>query len=177
MLERRSALAGVTPISGPRVSLGEVRGFTLTQLAALDDAALASIEARLGALPSHPQCAERDGRRIFHTAPRQFWVVGPEADDAGLGASAGVIVTPLSHSRTRIFIEGPAARDVLAKLIEIDLHDSVFAPGMFAMTGLHHTPVLLHRVSAERFEIYAMRTFALNAWECLVDAALEFRAA
>ena len=29
-------------------------------------------------------------------------------------------------------------------------------------------------VTAARFEIYAMRTFAANAWEWLADAALEF---
>lgn len=173
MLERRSALAGIEEIAGNRVRLGEVRGFALTQVAALDDSALSPIRVVLGDLPQHPFCGETDGRRIFHTAPRQFWIVGPEADDIGRRLDAA-IVTRLSHSRTRIFIEGPAAPDVLAKVIEIDLHEAVFKPGMFAMTGLHHTPILLHRVTAARFEIYAMRTFAANAWDLLADAALEF---
>ena len=44
-----------------------------------------------------------------------------------------------------------------------------------AMTGLHHTPVLLHCVSENRFELYAMRTFAFDVWEWLEDAALEFK--
>ena len=174
MLERRSALAGIREIASDRVRLGEVRGFALTQLAALDDAALSAIGAELGALPQHPVCGETDGRRIFHTAPRQFWIVGPDADDIGRRLEGAAIVTPLSHSRTRMFVEGPDAPDVLAKVIEIDLHEAVFKPGMFAMTGLHHTPILLHRVTASRFEIYAMRTFAANAWDCLADAALEF---
>jgi sarcosine oxidase subunit gamma len=84
------------------------------------------------------------------------------------------ILTPLSHSRTRIFIEGVAARDVLSKGIPLDFHTSVFKPGMFAMTGIHHTPVLLHCTSENRFEIYALRTFALSVYEWLTDAALEF---
>lgn len=174
MLERRSALAGAKPVSSARFSLGEVRGFALTQVAALDDAGLPAIAAVLGPLPRHPVCGDSGERRIFHTAPRQYWVVGSEGDDTGARLAGSAIVTPLSHSRTRIFVEGPAAQDVLTKVLEIDLHESVLKPGMFAMTGLHHTPVLLHRVSAARFEIYAMRTFALNAWECLADAALEF---
>jgi methylglutamate dehydrogenase subunit D len=174
MLERRSALAGAKPVSSSRVAMGEVRGFSLTQVAALDDAGLPAIAALLGELPQHPHCGEASGRRIFHTAPRQYWVVGPEADDIGGRLAGGAIVTPLSSSRTRLFIEGPAAQEMLTKVIEIDLHETVLKPGMFAMTGLHHTPVLLHRVSTTRFEIYAMRTFALNAWECLADAALEF---
>lgn len=174
MLERRSALAGVKPLSSSRFAMGEVRGFALTQVAALEDAGLPAIAAILGELPNHPHCGEAEGRRIFHTAPRQYWVVGPEGEDIGRRLAGGAIVTPLSHSRTRIFLEGPVAQEVLTKVIEIDLHETVLKPGMFAMTGLHHTPVLIHRVSAARFEIYAMRTFALNAWECLADAALEF---
>lgn len=174
MLERRSALADVTPVSGSRVSMDEVRGFSLIQVAAVDDAGLPPIAAVLGELPHHPHCNEAGGRRVFHTAPRQYWIVGPEGDDTGRRLAGAAIVTPLSHSRTRIFIEGPAAQEVLIKVLEIDLHETALQPGMFAMTGLHHTPILLHRVSATRFEIYPMRTFALNAWECLADAALEF---
>ncbi len=84
------------------------------------------------------------------------------------------ILTPLSHSRTRIFIEGVPARDVLSKGIPLDFHPTVFKPGMFAMTGIHHTPVLVHCVSDHRFEIYALRTFALSVYDWLTDAALEF---
>ena len=174
MLERRSALAGIEAIASSRVRVGEVRGFALTQVAALDDSALTAIGAVLGGLPQHPSCGEKDGRRIFHTAPRQFWIVGPQADDIGRRFDGIAIVTGLSHSRTRIFVEGPAAPELLAKVIEIDLHEAAFKPGMFAMTGLHHTPILLHRVTASRFEIYAMRTFASSAWHWLADAALEF---
>jgi len=83
-------------------------------------------------------------------------------------------VTPLSHSRTRIFIEGGCAADILKKGVPIDFHPKVFKPGQAALTGLHHTPILLHRVREDRFEIYAMRTFALSLWDWLTDAALEF---
>lgn len=174
MLERRSALTGIEEIASNSVHFGEVRGFTLTQVAALDGPALSAIGVVLGDLPQHPFCGETDGRRIFHTAPHQFWIVGPEADDIGRRLEGMAIVTGLSHSRTRIFVEGPAAPELLAKVIEIDVHEAAFKPGMFAMTGLHHTPILLHRVTASRFEIYAMRTFAANAWDWLADAALEF---
>ncbi len=63
---------------------------------------------------------------------------------------------------------------MLRKGIPIDLHESVFTPGKFAMTGLHHTPVLLHCTAEQRFELYAMRTFALDVWEWLEDAAKEY---
>jgi sarcosine oxidase subunit gamma len=178
MLDRRSALATFKPVSSAAISLGEVRGFSLTQVACFTSDVEPAIAAITGPLPQRADTAvTSNGRVIFRTAPLQFWLVGPEQDDLPQRLNGTCIVTPLSHSRTRIFIEGPAARAVLAKGIAVDLHETVFAPGMFAMTGLHHTPVLLHCVAPQRFELYAMRTFAANVWEWLEDAALEFSAA
>jgi sarcosine oxidase subunit gamma len=178
MLDRRSALATFKPVSSAAISLGEVRGFTLTQAAGFTSDVEAAIAAVTGPLPPRADTAvTSDSRVIFRTAPLQFWLVGPEQDDLAQRLAGACIVTPLSHSRTRIYIEGPAARAVLAKGIAIDLHETVFSPGMFAMTSLHHTPVLLHCVAPQRLELYAMRTFAANVWEWLEDAALEFSAA
>jgi sarcosine oxidase subunit gamma len=179
MLDRRSALATAHPFAWAALTLGEVRNFTLTQVAGFGSFET-DVAAITGTLPqANDQAAESNGRTIFRTGQQTFWFVGPDRDDlaarfAGSG-NRGVIVTPLSSSRTRISIEGRAARDVLRKGIPIDLHESVFTPGKFAMTGVHHTPVLLHCVSENRFELYAMRTFALNVWEWLEDAALEFK--
>ncbi len=176
MLERRSALASAHLFSWAALTLGEVRGFTLTQVAVFDKAAETALATVTGALPQeNTRAIESNGRTIFRTAPLAFWCVGPENDGLAARLQSKAVVTPLSHSRTRISIEGGAARQVLAKGLPIDLHTSVFAPGTFAMTGLHHTPVLLHCVSENRFELYAMRTFALDVWEWLEDAALEFK--
>ena len=177
MLARRSALASFKPIRSAAVSLGEVRDFTLTQVAVFSRDAEAAIAAVTGALPASASLArESNGRIIFRNAPLQFWLVGPEGDDIAKRLPDSCIVTPLSHSRTRIFVEGTAAREIMRKGMPLDFHESVFTPGMFAMTGLHHTPVLVHCTAPNRFELYAMRTFAVNIWEWLQDAALEFTA-
>jgi sarcosine oxidase subunit gamma len=176
MLERRSALASAKPFASDKLKLGEVRGFTLTQAAGFTKNFEADLAAIAGALPeNNDRAVESNGRTIFRTGPLQFWLVGPEGDDLSETLAGKCVVTPLSHSRTRISIEGPAARDLLAKGIPLDLDESVFTPGKFAMTGLHHTPVLLHCVAPQRFELYAMRTFALDAWQWLEDAGLEYR--
>jgi len=176
MIKRRSALASAHPFAWAALTLGEVRGFTLTQVAVFDKAAEAAVAAVTGALPQENTRAIGSNRRtIFRTGPLAFWCVGPEGDDLATQLGGKAIVTPLSHSRTRISIEGSAARKVLAKGLPLDLHPSVFTPDMFSMTGLHHTPVLLHCLAENRFELYAMRTFALDAWEWLEDAALEFK--
>lgn len=175
MLERRSALATAHPFTWAALTLGEVRDFTLTQVAGFGNLE-GDLAAIAGALPeTNDQAVENNGRTIFRTGPQSFWFVGPEKDDLPARLAGMAAVTPLSSSRTRISIEGRAARDVLRKGIPIDLQESVFTPGKFAMTGLHHTPVLLHCTFENRFELYAMRTFAMNVWEWLEDAALEFK--
>jgi sarcosine oxidase subunit gamma len=175
MLERRSALASAHPFAWAALTLGEVRGFTLTQVTGFGNFET-EVAALAGPLPATADRAvESNGRTIFRIAPHGFWFVGPENDNLAATLAGKAVVTPLSSSRSRISIEGRAARDLLSKGIPLDLHESVFVPGKFAMTGLHHTPVLLHCTAAQRFELYAMRTFALNVWEWLEDAALEFK--
>ena len=176
MLERRSALATAKPYKGGALQIGEVRGFTLTQAAGLSKDFEKAITPFTGKLPHASTSSEMNGRTIMRTGPQQFWFIGPEADDLASKLQNLCAVTPLSHSRTRFYVEGEPARDVLAKGIPLDFHRSAFTPGLFAMTGLHHTPVLVHCVSDNRFEIYALRTFAMSVWEWLTDAALEFAA-
>lgn len=191
MLERRSAIAsglaagGRAPLGITGCHLGEVAGFGLLQVAGFRKT-MGEVERVVGTacgciVPRRLSDTVRAGDlTVLRTGPEQLWIVGPaerlgveEAIRTGIGPTVGA-VTPLSHSRTRIFIEGEMSRDVLAKGIPLDLHADVFAVGEAALTGLDHTPVLLHRVAADRYEIYAMRTFALTVWEWLADAALQY---
>jgi heterotetrameric sarcosine oxidase gamma subunit len=187
MLERRSALASAIARGGQagasgekRCRLGEVTCWFLAQVASFPSTTAAleeKLEGIIGELPFG--CHSIPGETtIFRTGPHQFWIVGKDATlterlSEAFAPEIGA-VTPLSDSRVRIFIEGDCAADVLSKGIPIDFHPSVFKVGRMALTGLHHTPILIHRVGERRFEIYAMRTFALTVWEWFADAALEF---
>ncbi len=175
MLERVSALASVKPYKSEVLTIAEARGFTLTQVAALDAGFESKLAAAVGELPAKVGVASaHDGRILMRTGPAQFWVIAPDTDDIAERLRDLCAVTPLGNSRVRIRLDGAPARDVLAKLIPLDFHATVFTPGTFAMTGIHHTPVTVHRVDENRFDIYALRTFALNVWEVIADAALEF---
>jgi sarcosine oxidase subunit gamma len=193
MFEPKSALVSALVKGGRdgadgkrRCRLGELRGFVLLQVAGFP-ATIAEVErvlpAAVGAtLPKTlSETVAIGAGRVFRTGPEQFWIVGPA--DSGDGAelqlrqailAAVGAVTSLSHSRTRIVIEGVCARDVLRKGIPLDFDRDVFRIDQAALTGLHHTPVLVHRAGADRYELYAMRSFALSVWEWLTDAALEF---
>lgn len=191
MAERRSALASVLARGGRdgadgrrRLRLGEIRGWSLVQVAAFP-ARRADVERALlplvgGRLPVRvDEVIDAAGLRLMRIGPEQLWIIGH--DGSGLerqlrqavAADAGA-VTPLSHSRTRLSIEGDAAASVLMKGVALDFHPDAFRIDQAALTGLHHTPVLIHRAGASRFEIYAMRSFAASVWEWLTDAALEF---
>ena len=177
MLERRSALAEARPYKSEALQMGEAGGFTLIQVSGLDAEFEKKLTGLIGVLPPKVGTAvEHDDRTLMRSGPAQFWIIGPEADDLAARLAGNCAVISLSHSRTRIFLEGAPARDVLSKSIPLDFHPSVFTPGKFAMTGLHHTPVTVHCVSEHRFELYAMRTFAMSVWDWLCDAALEFQA-
>ncbi|MGQ0486091.1 MAG: sarcosine oxidase subunit gamma [Hyphomicrobiales bacterium] len=175
MLERRSALAEVKPYRSGVLRMAELNGFSLVQAAVFTKAAEKEIASITGKLPARVGIAlEANGRILMRTGPAQFWFIGAADDNLAAKLVSACAVTPLSHSRTRIFLEGAPARDVLAKSIALDFHEGAFKPGMFAMTELHHTPVLVHCVRRDRFELYALRSFAVSIWDWLTDAALEF---
>jgi heterotetrameric sarcosine oxidase gamma subunit len=175
MLERMSALASAKPYVSARLMIAERGGFTLTQLAGLDADCEHKLSAVLGPLPQTVGIAQHSGdHTILRIGPSQFWLVGPERDEAQSRLQGACAVTPLSSSRVRMSLQGAPAREVLAKLMPIDFHHAVFTVGRFALTGLHHTPVTVICTGDNSFDIYAMRTFALNVWEVVTDAALAF---
>ncbi|HEY5102432.1 MAG TPA: sarcosine oxidase subunit gamma family protein [Steroidobacteraceae bacterium] len=191
MFERQSALTGALQLGGHdgasglrQLRLGEARDWELVQIAAFAqslDALEEAVRPLLSAdLPARVGEAVVAGERcLMKTGPMQFWIISRGNEDLARPLRAAITtdtgaVTPLSHSRTCIFIEGSRARELLAQGMALDLHLESFRTNSFALTNLHHTPVLLHRSGESRYELYAMRTFALSIWEWLIDAALPY---
>lgn len=180
-LEARLTAHGRAGAAGGRpLRIREVRGWHLIQLSAFggrDSALRAALEPVLGGPP--PRAAAQVAHahaRIYGTAQGQYWIIATDA--AWLAGLAGAVppglgcVTPLSHSRLRLGVQGPPVRQLLAKGIAIDLHPDAFPVGAFAQTGLHHTGIFLERSGDDRFELYVQRTFAAWIWDWLIDAAL-----
>lgn len=192
MLERRSAIARQLvaalaaggrdgPDSQRRLRIGELTGWTLWQTTAYpgSEAAMTmALEATFGELPTRVgRAAERSGRRYMLVGPGQYLVLGLEDD--GLGTALYGAVEPevgalvdLSQARTRLYLEGLPAPEVLCRGAALDFHDEAFPVGNFAQTGIHHTPVLVHRSGELVWELHALRTFAQDLWEWLADACL-----
>jgi sarcosine oxidase subunit gamma len=59
-----------------------------------------------------------------------------------------------------VVLEGPIVRDVLARLVPLDLRNRAFPEGATARTQLNHMAVTLSRVGAEAYDVMAMRSMA-----------------
>ena len=171
-LTATSALMAVAPFKGNDLAITERNEFSLIQISGFGKPFEKSLALAVGKLPAKiGQAAVNGARTVLRLAPQQFWVVGPVADAFDRDLPEECQVTSLSSSRFRIHIEGQRTRQLLAHCAQVDFHASAFKPGNFAMTGIHHTPVLIHCSADNSFDIYVLRTFALNLWEVLVDAA------
>lgn len=96
-------------------------------------------------------------------AERLAGQIGPD-----LGA-----VTDLSHARIAIRVSGPKAAWVLAKGLPLDLNPGAFPPLKVAQSAIHEVGVIARRLSAESFDLYVYRGFALSFWDWLTEAAAE----
>lgn len=169
MLKEISPLASVSAFAADGIAIVEEGGFTLTQVAGFEKAFEKDLAAAIGKLPAKVGATHvNDICTVMRVAPQQFWCIGAAALPE---LPASCLVTPLSSARCRIKLDGEKARTVLSRAAAVDFGAKAFKPGQFAMTGIHHTPVLIHSTAADTFHVYALRTFALGVWEWLVDAA------
>ncbi len=74
--------------------------------------------------------------------------------------AAHAALTDQSDAWAMVRLEGAAAEDVLARLVPVDLRQSVFKRGHTARTMLQHMAVSITRISGEAFLILAFRSMA-----------------
>ncbi|MGF1503230.1 MAG: sarcosine oxidase subunit gamma [Paracoccaceae bacterium] len=186
MAERVSALAGhLEPRvegaggeAGPAVVLSERRLGSLWQIAAWPDriaqaGAAAARAAGTATAPAPLESVEGPSGTLIRTEPLK-WLLASEAalPAPGLAPDEGTLLD-LSHARTVLRIEGPATRELLARLVPIDLRAGAFPEGRAAATGLHHIGVLLHH-RAGGIDLYAPRSFGLSVFEHVATVARQF---
>ena len=165
----------------PGVRLRELVGWDLVQVAAWHDrvAALSErVATALGVAPPEApnRCRAAEAVEVMSVAPQRYWCIAP-ADDPRLAGLAAAVdtdtgaVTELGHSQTRVRVEGPAARRLLAQEVALDLDARAFPEGTLARTAFHHVPVLVLCVDADAgvFDLLIARSFAASTWEYLLD--------
>ncbi len=167
------------------LSMAELTGFELVQVMSrrgqwgATDAACASTYGK--AAPARPQAVETGDALLIWSGPDQFLVLSPRGnalETAQAGFAGAASISEQSDARSLLRITGPRARDMLAKVCSLDLHDEVFPVGTTAVTYIDHTSVNLWRsADAEAqavFHLLIFGTFAESLWHTLLDSGAEY---
>lgn len=146
------------------------------------DAATAAIKARFGVDPPATPARTSNGSTAFIWSGPGHWLASsdvetPAAFEASLREAVGSAASVIDQSagRSIVRLSGPDARAVLAKMLPLDLHASVFPVGGAASSLAGHIGVQLWLLDATpAFEIAVMRSYAPTLWRLLVDSSAEF---
>ena len=190
--QRRSALAhfGLNALTGQNrpdagVTVGEIAHRAIINIRgdAGDLAFTSAVRNATGLdLPVANTVSMNDDPRILWLGPNEWWVVASDARREELierlrGAFAGqhTALIDVSESRTVITVTGPAARDVLARGISLDLHPRAFGPGQCAQTGMAKANIVLHQTdNAPSYDIYILKSFSDYLWRWIGFVAEDF---
>lgn len=170
--------------TGPGVTFTRRLGLSAIQLDARSgraEAVARAVSEALGVtLPGPGRAAPGAEIRTLWLGPDRWLLLAAESVDLetrlreAAGPAGGVVVDQ-GHGRAIVRIEGPHARDVLAKGTGIDLHPRAFAEDAVAQTGLFHLSVSIDRRRGTAcFDVHAMRGFAQSLHESLCEAAAEY---
>lgn len=162
-----------TTVSWARV---EGRGMIGLRLDLGDAALTGTVREAAGLTVPAPRRIEVEGdRRLAWMSPDELLLFLPvaevpatlEALTAGFGDRFALAVD-LSDARALFRLEGPGAREVLAKAAPVDLHPDAFGPGDFRRTRLGQVAAAFGQVGEgpEAFELVCFRSLAahMTAW-------------
>jgi len=129
-------------------------------------------------VPGPGQAAMNGASGIAWMSPDELLVLCPYADVAAVlkkmhtaleGSHA--LAVNVSDARAVFDLSGPRAREVLAKLVPVDLAPNQFTPGMFRRTRMAQIPAAFWLQGDETFRIVTFRSTAQYAFDLLKTAA------
>lgn len=179
-------------MSGPTISPGVLATsrdtLAIVRIAARKGRAAAlahTVRERFGIdLPNGPRRVQ--GQELaFIGIATQTWLATADADLDGFAASVRTAVNDAgtvsdqTGSYIVLRLAGQRVRDVLAKLVALDLHPQVFAPGCAASTIASHIPLMLWRLDddpggSSAFELAVPRSYGKDFLHMVSESAAEF---
>jgi sarcosine oxidase subunit gamma len=196
MSETIATTTGLDPLATPGrvgrsagaagVTLSLVRGRACAVVIARKgqaDALAAAVRAAFGlALPKTPTLVREGGVAFVGMGPGQWLTFRDGSDDgaafesdlrAALADTASV--SDQTDARVGVRAGGPRVREMLAKLLPIDLHPLVFPQGSAASSVMGHISVTVVLAdSVPTFEILVSRSYADSLKRGIVAAGAEF---
>lgn len=129
-------------------------------------------------MPDQRACRIVGPRGIAWMSPDELLVMVPDDEVASTVttmtetlAGQHSLVVDVSDARALFRIEGPGAREALAKLSPVDLSPAAFGPGQIRRTRLGHVPVAFWMVGDDAFELVCFRSVAQYVFDLLKAAA------
>lgn len=179
MSETASALADKATSGATTVREAGLVGM-ITIRADLDNADVATaIKSATGiAQPKQRQIAIKSERALGWMSPDELLLVCPyeDADDqvAKLESKLGDqhhLAVNVSDARAAFEIEGPYAREALAKVCPVDLAPDVFEPGELRRTRLAQVPAAFWMTGSQSFRLVCFRSVATYVFDVLALGA------
>jgi heterotetrameric sarcosine oxidase gamma subunit len=172
---------GVTG-GAPGVVLREEAGWRMASLAARQGqgTAVAAVMREVVELPMAPRHAGGSGLDALWAGPEQWLVLAPAAAlslEQELRPRLGGIasVAEQGDGRVMLHLSGSRARDVMAKLVAVDLHPRAFGAGDTAITQAAHIGVQIWQVDdAPSYRLIAFRGFAGSLSTAILAAGGEY---
>lgn len=170
------ALGGATAGGIARIRELPLRGM-ITVRCDLADPALDAATGITGcAMPGTLGIELNGDRALGWLSPDELLVIVPHAeagaavaklDEALVGTHA--LVAEVSDSRSVFSVEGPGARDVIAKLAPVPMR--TFAPGTLRRTRLAQAPAAFWMTGEDTIELFCFRSHAPYVFGILANAA------
>lgn len=183
VIKTKSALMGLAPVqTGQQLKMREVCHRSLWQVdawASSEDRVREQLAELTGLrIPAGTGVSVVEGEsRLLWAGPSRYWLsrAVDDADIASWGnqldAEDGHLID-IGHSRTVLSLSGEAAQSVLQAGIAVDLHEAQFSVGSVLHSSLAiHTPISLHRLQEQHFELYVYRSYAQHTLEWLLAAS------
>ena len=167
LLERTACDGLGLPLALGGVTLSEVVPGPVTSIAPFRGQEGAVAEILGAALPAAGRVQWLGTARLHRVGPGRALLVAGAAPD-GLSSMAAVV--DQGDGIAAVLLEGPKARDVLARLVPLDLRDVTFPEGATARTLLNHMAVTLTRLGPAAYEVMAMRSMAKTLVQELAEA-------
>lgn len=164
-----SARAGVIFENIPDLVLHQVAAWP-DSMDAVGKTLARHIGARADAAASPGAATASDTGAMLRIEPMKWWLLGVEAPEFD---AAQAMTLDLSHSRTRVRVAGDDAAEFLNRHFPLDLRETSFPVDSVASSATHHVGVTLWR-SADGYELFIPRGFALSLWEGFVESAEQF---
>lgn len=185
MTARSSALHGHTDprrhgliTDAPGLTLTEAPIASLWQFSAwpqtlAEVGAVAAAAAGLAAAPGPGRAGFGARGTLLRTEPMKWQWLAEEAVPAPVLAPELGTVLDLGHARTRVHVAGPAAADLMARLVPLDLRPARAPEGTVASSLMHHLGVTV-LVRAGGYDLMVIRGFGLALWEHVLEVGAQF---